>query len=90
MTPVNMGSVKRPGSAHQEGQNPWHPAEMKLYTPPSPSGAIGYWGGNTKLNELIVVDPGKIGKDGVSVAPKVRCLDEQIVTKVDYQVLPQI
>lgn len=49
---------------------------MKLHPPPSPSGAIGYWGGNTKWNEFIVVDPGKIGKDGVSVAPKVRCLDE--------------
>lgn len=63
---------------------------MKLHLPPSPSGVIGYWGGNTKLNELIVVDPGKRGKDGVLVAPKVRCLDEQIVTNVDYQVLPQI
>lgn len=53
---------------------------MKLHPPPSPSGAIGYWGGNTKLNGLIVVDPGKTEKDGVSVAPKVRCLDEQVVT----------
>lgn len=35
------------------------------------------------MNELIVLDPGKRGKDGVLVVPKVRCPDEQIVTNAE-------
>ena len=73
---------------HQAGQSPGHPVEMKLYS--CPRGAIGQWGRNTGLQELVVLDPGKPKEKVESPWFPKGGAQMNTVAKADAQLLPQI